>query len=78
MAGFFDKPELPCCVCGEELPELHFAECMDCLKPYHMRMTESDRDMKDCGVTFLDENEDSLVFLCDSCFEAMQAEQPSR
>ncbi len=59
-------------MCGEELPELHFAECMACLQPYHMRMTETDRSAKDCGLAFVDSEDVGVVFLCHPCFDREQ------
>lgn len=68
VGGFFDAPTEPCCVCDQPLPEVHFAECMVCLKPYHMRMTESEKDARDCGLTFLHEEDFYMVFMCNTCF----------
>lgn len=70
---FFTTPDGPCVVCGEELPEKHFAECMACMQPYHMRMTENAVGMKDCGITYIDETDLFMVFLCGTCAEKQQA-----
>ena len=69
---YFGEPEVLCCVCNETLPAVHFAECMNCFKQFHIRMTETDREAKDCGTVYLDDEDFYMVFLCNLCFEAQQ------
>lgn len=74
MTGsIFGEAGRPCCVCSDPVPEVHFAECMSCLQPFHLRMTETEKTARDCGLTFI-HDEDFVVFMCTTCFASQQAE----
>ncbi len=76
MNRLFDPPTAPCHVCNEEITTIHYAECMVCTRAFHLRMTESDQDAKDCGSIEVDENY-GTIFTCNTCLEEEQSGAPA-
>ena len=49
---------------------------MNCGEAYHLRMTETAKDAKDCGWVEMDD-ERGAIFTCNTCLEEQQANQPA-
>ena len=55
-----------CCVCGEAVDEAASAVCNGCGRRYHLN-PRSDREGRDCGDVWLDEEFLALAFACYVC-----------
>lgn len=55
-----------CCVCGEVVDEANSAICNGCGKRFHLN-PQRDREGKDCGQVWLNEEFLALEFACFVC-----------
>lgn len=74
---YFDPPTAPCVVCQEVIVDEHYAECSYCLRAFHLRMTESAVNAKDCGIVGFNDQEMVAEFVCIVCLEGAQAPDES-
>lgn len=60
------ETEATCVVCGDTAQESNSAVCGQCDQRFHLNL-RSDRDGRDCGDVWVDDQDLSLRFACFNC-----------
>ena len=63
-----------CCVCGAAVDETSSAVCNSCGRRYHLNL-RSDREGRDCGDVWLNEEFLALEF---GCYVCLRGEKPAQ